>query len=340
MIQISWQCPGKSKIVILEPIFLPAGEIWLCVGRFSAFQMQPIYLARQFSDAPIYGCTNFPMHHLQFWLNTLLQLCFWSWRSTKLPQRQFWYWYIMSQLFPSSQMPCMWGKTFSSQIALEQECKLTGYVICNSLAARADYWILCRWDGHRAFLSSGITWYSLQLTFTSQTVMSAFWILYISVYVPSFCNMGEPLVPRSWENQISNRMNDKRRMGWEGGWGWRREPVLQRPAGPTHQERPSSQLKRLHVQVGDRSATGEAAAGCWTQLSSQEISAPSTNRVQVLVVRGCWSELGAGWSLLPLVLCWGEEVKQNKHFKDCSKCSPPEEYCSIYRTLMKGCSQY
>ena len=136
--------------------------------------------SRQFSDAPIYGCTNFPMHHLQFWLNTLLQLCFWSWRSTKSPQRQFWYWYIMSQLFPSSQMPCMWGKTFSSQIALEQECKLTGYVICNSLTARADYWILCRWDGHRAFLSSGITWYSLQLTFTLQTEMSAFWIFLCS----------------------------------------------------------------------------------------------------------------------------------------------------------------
>ena len=189
MIQISWQCPGKSKIVILEPIFLPAGEIWLCVGSFSAFQMQPIYLARQFSDAPIYGCTNFPMHHLQFWLNTLLQLCFWSWRSTKLPQRQFWYWYIMSQLFPSSQMPCMWGKTFSSQIALEQECKLTGYVICNSLTARADYWILCRWDGHRAFLSSGIldTLYNWHLHYRLWWVLFGFCI-FLFMSHPSFCN--------------------------------------------------------------------------------------------------------------------------------------------------------
>ena len=216
--------------------------------------MQPIYLARQFSDAPIYGCTNFPMHHLQFWLNTLLQLCLWSWRSTKLPQRQFWYWYIMSQLFPSSQMPCMWGNTFSSQIALEQECKLTGYVICNSLTARADYWILCRWDGHRAFLSSGITWYSLQLTFTLQTVMSAFWILYISVYVPSFCNMGEPLVPRSRENRLSKRMNDKRRMGGRVG-GAEGEPVLQRPAGPIHQ--PASVPREAVVPVE------EAARPSW-----------------------------------------------------------------------------
>ena len=216
--------------------------------------MQPIYLARQFSDAPIYGCTNFPMHHLQFWLNTLLQLCLWSWRSTKLPQRQFWYWYIMSQLFPSSQMLCMWGKTFSSQIALDQECKLTGYVICNSLTARADYWILCRWDGHRAFLSSGITRYSLQLTFTLQTVMSAFWILYISVYVPSFCNMGEPLVPRSRENQMSNRMNDKRRMG--GRVGLKESPCCRGQPGPsTHQ--PASVPREAVVPVE------EAARPSW-----------------------------------------------------------------------------
>ena len=146
------------------------------------------------------------------------------------------------------------AKTFSSQIALEQECKLTGYVICNSLTARADYWILCRWDGHRAFLSSGITWYSLQLTFTLQTVMSAFWILYISVYVPSFCNMGEPLVPRSRENQMSNRMNDKRRMG--GRVGLKESPCCRgQPGPPTHQ--PASVPREAVVPVE------EAARPSW-----------------------------------------------------------------------------
>ena len=104
--------------------------------------------------------------------------------------------------------------------------------------------------------------------------------------------MGEPLVPRSRENQMSNRMNDKRRMG--GRVGLKESPCCRGQPGPptsqpAYQERPSSQLKRLHVQVGDRSGIGEAAAGCWTQLSSQEIGAPSTNRVQVLVVRGCCS---------------------------------------------------
>ena len=84
--------------------------------------------------------------------------------------------------------------------------------------------------------------------------MSAFWILYISVYVPSFCNMGEPLVPRSRENRLSKRMNDKRRMGGRVG-GAEGEPVLQRPAGPIHQ--PASVPREAVVPVE------EAARPSW-----------------------------------------------------------------------------
>ena len=129
--------------------------------------------------------------------------------------------------------------------------------------------------------------------------------------------------------------------GWEGGWGWRRARV--------------AEASRAHPPASQRTKRGRRPSwrGCTSKLGTDRASGRprlvvghsclvkrSVHRVQVLVVRGCWSKLGAGWSLLPLVLCWGEEVKPNKHFKYCSKCSPPEEYCWIYRTLMKGCLQY
>ena len=149
----------------------------------------PIYwcanlLMRQFTDAPIYWYANLLVHqftdapitiltghltHIVTTVHLAMEIHHSPWGSFDIV-------IYCHNCFLQLKYH-MWGKTFSSPIALEQECKLTGHVngnFSNVLTARADYWILCRWDGQCAFLSNGITWYSLQLTFTLQTVMSAF----------------------------------------------------------------------------------------------------------------------------------------------------------------------
>ena len=163
------------------------------------FTDAPIYwcanlLMRQFTDAPIYWYANLLVHqftdapitiltghltHIVTTVHLAMEIHHSPWGSFDIV-------IYCHKCF--LQVKChMWGKTFSSPIALEQDCKLTGHVICNSLTARADYWILCRWDGQRAFLSSGITLYNWHLHYRLWLVL--FWFcVFLFLCHPSFCN--------------------------------------------------------------------------------------------------------------------------------------------------------